>query len=622
MFGYMGKILRVDLTSGKIEEQALDEKMAQKYIGGSGLAARIIYDEVGPGVEPFSPDNSLVFAVGPYQGTGIPLSSRYEVATRSPLTGIWAEASSGGWVGPFLKRAGYDAIVIKGKAQKPVYLLVTDAGVEIKDASSLWGKDAYETEEKIRNELEDRDVRVACIGQGGENLVKFAGVMNDMGRTAGRSGVGAVMGSKNLKALAVKGKKTVSIADKGRLSKLIRGTAKLAKDGPVSVMYNKYGTAILLDIWESIGDVPFKYWARGDAKRGECARIAANIGGAKMQREILTKSYHCYGCPLGCGRLVKVTSPAKYAVEGHGAEYQSSAALGTLCMVDNMAAIAKANDMCNRYGIDTIETGSIIAFAMSCYEKGWIADSDTDGIDLEWGNADAVIAMVDKIGKREGLGDVLADGLIPAAQKIGHDSINIVMHSKGQAFPMHDPRAFPGLAIAYGTSERGACHMHGIGWAEPVGFGFTSFHIGGKGVKKYSLEGQPLNTKVSQDLADVSDSLVQCKFTVMAFITPKTQAAMLSAITGQEFDVEELLMAGERMFNLKRLFNCRFGMIRKDDIIPEMVPVPVTGNYVPKGEELEKAIDEYYELRGWTKDGIPTAAKIRELEIENVERPQ
>ncbi len=618
MHGYMGKILRVDLTGRKIEEQSLGEELARKYIGGTGLAARFIYDEVSPEVEPFSPDNLLVVATGPFQATGIPFSGRCSVNTRSPLTGIWAEANTGGWIGPFLKRTGYDAIIIKGKSEKPAYLLVTDSGVEIKDASGLWGKDAYETEGIIRSELEGNDVRVACIGQGGENLVRYASIINDTGRAAGRSGTGAVMGSKNLKAFAVKGKQSVSVADKERLSQLVRGL-KLGKDGPVSIMFRKYGTPLMTDAFEPIGDIPFKYWTRADAKRGsETARIGAKVGGGSYYRQILTKNYHCYACPLGCGRMVKVTSPEKYAVEGHGPEQETTIAFGPLCMVDDLAAIAKINDMCNRYGIDTIETGSIIAFAMSCYEKGWITKSDTDGIELDWGNADASIAMVDRIGKREGFGNVLAEGLLPAAKEIGHDSINIVMHSKGQAFPMHDPRAFPGLAISYGTSERGACHLHGMGWAEACGLGFTPFHIGESAVKKYSLKGQAINTKVSQDIADISDSLIQCQFTLMALITFATQAELLSALTGWDIDSEELLTTGERMFNLKRLFNCRFGVTRKDDIIPELVPVPATSGYVPRGEELEKAIDEYYEVRGWTKDGIPTAEKIRELGIANV----
>ena len=621
MYGYMGKVLKIDLSGQKTEDVALDEKTVQKYIGGSGLAARILYDEVGADIDPLSPDNLLIFSTGPFQGTGIPFSGRFAVCTRSPLTGGWAEANSGGWFGPFMKKTGYDLIAIKGKASKPVWLLITDSGIEFRDASHLWGKDSYETETAIKKEVDARDVKVACIGQAGENLVKFASIMNDMGRAAGRSGVGAVMGSKNLKAIAVLGKKSVEIADRERLSQFIRGL-KLGKNGPVTILFSKYGTPLITDMFEPLGDVPFKYWTRADEGRNSrTARIARSVGGGSMYRKILTKNYHCYACPLGCGRIVKVTSPAKYAVEGHGPEQETSVALGPLCMIDDLAAIAKANDICNRYGMDTIETGSLIAFAMSCFEKQWITKSDTDGIPLEFGNADAMVTMTEKIGTREGFGDVLADGLLPAAQKIGHDSINIVMHSKGQSFPMHDPRAFPGLALAYGTSERGACHLHGIGWAEACGLGFTPFHIGGKEAKKFSLEGHPLNTKVSQDIADVSDALIQCKFTLMAQVSFGTQAAWLSALTGWTIDSKELLRSGERMFNLKRLFNCRTGVRRKNDTLPEMVPVPMTRGYVPKGEALEKALDEYYDLRGWTRDGVPTEAKIQELGIENVAIP-
>ena len=612
----MGKILRVDLSDEKIEERVLEEELAKKYIGGSGLAARIIYDEVGIDVDPLSPENVLVFTTGPFQGTGIPFSGRHEVCTRSPLTGIWAEASSGGCFGSSLKRTGYDAIVFKGKAKKPVYLSVTEYGAEIKDATHLWGKDAYETEMAIRKDLEDPDIRIACIGQGGENLIKFAGVINDMGKAAGRSGTGAVMGSKNLKAIAVSGKKDVKVADPERLLKLIRGIAQIGKNSPLSPIFGKYGTAMFLDTFEAVGDVPYKYWTASDATRGKNAEIGAAIGGGRMYREILTKNNYCYTCPLGCGRLVKVTSPPKYAFEGHGYEYETGAAIGTLCMVGDLAAVARGGDLVNRYGLDSIETGSLIAFAMSCYEEGWITKEDTDGIDLTWGNADAMLAMIEKIAKRDGFGGILADGLKPAAEKIGHDSIKIVMHSKGQAFPMHDPRAFPGAAISYGTSERGACHVHGMGWLELAAFGFTSYHIDkGKRVKKYSLEGEALNTKTSQDVADVADALIQCTFSMMAFVTPKTQAALLSSVTGWDVSAEKLYNAGERIFNLKRLFNCRFTVTRKDDIIPEMVPAAASGGYVPRGEELEKAIEEYYELRGWDENGVPTKEKLMELGI-------
>ncbi|MDY6834625.1 MAG: aldehyde ferredoxin oxidoreductase family protein, partial [Chloroflexota bacterium] len=500
MYGYMDKILRVDLTNASVQETPLDPDAARKYIGGSGLSAKIIYDELDPDVDPLSPENLLVFATGPYQGTAVYFSGRHSVCTKSPLTGIWAEATSGGFWGYSFKRTGYDALVLTGKAKNPVYLYISDAGVEIRDASYLWGLDSYETESRLKEELKGLSVRVACIGQGGENLVRFAGVANDMGRIAGRCGVGAVMGSKNLKAIVVHGTKKPPVADQALLSKYIRGL-KASKDNPLAVIFGKYGTAMFLDTFESIGDVPFQYWTKGDARRGRNAKLAAKVGGAAMYKQILTKNYHCYACPIGCGRIVKVTSPEKYATEGHGPEYESAAAFGTLCMIDSLAAVAKMNDMCNRYGVDTIEMGSIVAFAMSCYEKGWITKADTDGIELNWGNADAAITLIEKVVKREGFGVVLADGLLPAARAIGHGSESIVIHSKGQSFAMHDPRAFHGLALSYGTSERGACHLHGMGWLEMAGFGFSPYSLGGKRVKKYSLEGQPLSTKATQDLA-------------------------------------------------------------------------------------------------------------------------
>ena len=619
MYGYMGKILRVDLGGENIKEETLCEEYARKYIGGSGLASRIIYDELDFDSDPLSPDNILIFATGPFQGTGIPFSGRYEVCSKSPLTGIWAEASSGGYFGPALKRTGYDAIVIEGRASKPVYLYITEYGIEIKDASRLWGKDSYVTEIKLRKELDDPDVEILCIGQGGENLVKFASIMNDLGRSAGRSGNGAVMGSKNLKAIAVNGKKSVEVAEPNKLLKLIKAVAKLGKNSPISPLLAKYGTSMLLDILGPTGDVPYKYWTESDGKKGKNTKMAESIGGGRMYRELLTKNYYCSTCPIGCGRIVKVTSSAEYAMEGHGPEYSTGAAIGTLCMIDDISAIAKGNDILNRRGIDSIETGSLIAFAMACYEKGWITKEDTDGIDLTWGNAEAMLKMIEKISKRDGFGDVLADGLLPAAEKIGHNSSKIVMHSKGQAFSMHDPRTFNGLALSYGTSERGACHLHGMGWVEIAGFGFSPYRIAsGKMVKKHSLNGQALSTIVTQAFAEINNSLVQCIFSFMGLMTPKIQAALLSAVTGWDVSDQDLIKTGERIFNLKRLFNCRFGVERIDDIIPEMVPVAASGGYVPKGKELEEALDEYYDLNGWTRNGIPTSAKMLELGIEDV----
>jgi len=327
-------------------------------------------------------------------------------------------------------------------------LYVNDGEVEIKDAERLWGKDAYEAEESLKKELGDK-VRVACIGKGGENLVKFAGVMSDMGRTTGRSGIGCVVGSKNLKAVAVSGTKKMEAANPEKMSALVKGMIKINRAWVMEPPVTNYGTSVWLDLFNDFGDVPFKYWTLGGGSD------LTNLGGLKMAEEILTGNYHCYGCPIGCGREVKVTSPAKYAVEGPGPEYETLTAFGSLCMIDDLAAIAKVNDICNRYGIDTIETGSLVAFSMYCYDKGWITREDTDGLDLIWGNADAAIALVEKIAKREGFGNTLADGLKPAAEKIGHDASKIIGHVKGQAFPMHDPRDMPGTAINYGTSERG-----------------------------------------------------------------------------------------------------------------------------------------------------------------------
>ena len=418
MKGYTGKILRVDLTKGKVEAEKLDENLAKKFIGGSGLATKILYDETGPETDPLGPDNRLIFMTGPFAATPIITSGRHHVVTKSPLTGAYTESDSGGTWGPFLKRAGFDGIVVSGKSSKPVYLWVADGKAEIRDASRLWGMDTYDVEPVIRKETRNEAV-VASIGPGGEKAVRYASIMNDGkdARAAGRGGAGAVMGSKNLKAIAVHGSLQVEIADPEGLRASLKEISPMVAKNAEGMRKN--GTAGGLATFEALGSLPLQNWKY----QGRWEQGASKIAGPAMTERMLTGNYYCEKCVIGCGRRVKLDKGPFAPVEGAGPEYETVAMLGSLCLVDDLEAIAKANELCNRYGIDTISCGGAIAFAMEAYEKGLITKKETGEIELQWGRGDVMVKMVEKIGKREGLGHLLGEGVRIAAEKIGKNAV-------------------------------------------------------------------------------------------------------------------------------------------------------------------------------------------------------
>ncbi len=600
MKGWIGKILRVNLTKGEWKVEELDRNIAEKFVGGRGLGSKILYDEVDPKIDPLSPDNKLILATGPLTGTSASAAGRYMAITKSPLTGTIACSNSGGHFGAELKFAGFDLIVIEGKAKEPVYLYVEDGKAELRSAIHLWGKNTHEATDQILSET-DMEARVACIGPAGEKLVRFACIINDKHRATGRSGVGAVMGSKNLKAVAVKGSGSVTIADKEAFRKVtLEGFQKIKANPVTSQGLPTYGTAILINVINQSGILPTRNFQEGVFEGAE------KISGETIAEKILVRNRACFACPMACGRVVRVTNP-KYECFSEGPEYESDWALGACCGVDNIDAIGKANYLCDILGIDPISAGVTIACGMELFERGIVSKSEV-GRSLNFGDPDAMVEMVRAIGYREGFGDALAEGSYRLAERYGHPEYS--MSVKKQEFPAYDARGAQGMGLAYATSNRGACHVRGY---------MISPEILGSPQKldPFETEEKAGWTKTFQDLTAVVDSSGICLFNTFA-IGASEILEYLRAATGMKMTQEELMKTGERIWNLERLFNLKAGILGEEDRLPDrllkepMPSGPAKGNVV----KLEKMLPEYYELRGWDKDGVPTKEKLKELGLE------
>jgi aldehyde:ferredoxin oxidoreductase len=609
MKGYMGKILRIDLTKEKIETQDLDQNLARKFIGGSGLATKILNDETGPETDPLGPENRLILMTGPFAATPVITSGRHQVVTKSPLTGAYTESDSGGTWGPNLKRAGFDGIVITGQASRPVYLWVTEGRAEIRDASRVWGLDTYTLDSAIRKETLDEAV-VASIGPGGEKGVRFASIMNDGkdARAAGRGGAGAVMGSKNLKAIAVHGNRQVEIADPEGLRASLKEIAPLVAKNTEGMRKN--GTAGGLATFETLGSLPLQNWKY----QGRWEQGAAKIAGPAITERMLTGNYYCEKCVIGCGRRVKLDKGPYAPVEGAGPEYESVAMLGSLCLVDDLEAIAKANEICNRYGIDTISCGGAIAFAMEAYEKGLITKKDTGEIELLWGRGDIMVKMAEKIGKREGLGQLLGEGVRIAAEKIGKNAVEYSLQVKGQELPAHDPRCYNAGAVSYATSNRGACHLAGFSHVFERVLGLPELGIE-KPLPRLEVKGKGEAAAKTQNVMGLFDSLKVCKFTMFGGLKLTPILSWYTMVTGNPMDMTEFVKTGERIFNLKRLYNVRCGISRKDDTLPaRFLTLKHEGEgLTPSLPPLGEMLAEYYQARGWSEEGIPRPEKLKEL---------
>jgi len=602
--GYMGKILQVDLTNKKTSIIPLNLDWAREFLGGSGYAARFLYEHLTKELDPLSPDNPLLFMTGPLTATAAPTAGRYVVCAKSPLTNIWGESTSGGHFGAEIKFAGFDGILFIGKAEEPTYVFVNDDNVEFKSAKKLWKKDVYTTQEAIKKELGDKKVKVACIGIAGANLVRFAAIMNDEGRAAGRTGMGAVMGSKNLKAIAIKGRGAVEVNDAFKYLGLVRTINKHQMEKFSCRMFRELGTSGYLDTGYAFGDTVAKYYTKGDWE------LTSNLSGCTQKEKYVVKDTACFACSIACGKLLE-NKEGKYKVPvTEAAEYETLGTFGSLCLNKNIESVFKANHLANKHGIDTISGGAIIAFAMYLFDKGIITKDDTEGLEIKWGDSDVIIELIEMIAQRKGFGNVLAEGTQSVADKfnVNRDDVAVV---KGLDVPMHDPRANFGMAIQYATASRGACHMAGddyevcLGNAEPA-FG-VDFH------DRTSDDRLGEIIPNLQDYRSVFSSLIFCNF---SHPTGQDIANLVTMATGNEYSIDDLRKAGDRIFTLKRVINNKLGITADDDFMPKILLTPLEGGTDGRVPDFERQKKEYYEFRKWDASGKPTKEKLQELGLD------
>jgi aldehyde:ferredoxin oxidoreductase len=614
MFGYMGKILRVDLTSGEVSEESLTEDYCRMFLGGSGLATKYLFDEVHKGVDPLGPDNELIFMTGPLTGTESPSAGRYCVVTKSPLTGFWGEANSGGSWGVYLKNSGFDGIIFKGISPKPVYLVIDDGQAKLRDAKHLWGKGVSETDRLIKEELGE-DYNVAAIGIAGENLVRYAGIINDVHRAAGRCGVGMVMGSKRLKAIAARGTQEIKIANKDVFSEISKRNYDLVNESMLKITLETYGTAMTTDLINVRGGFPTRNWQTGVFPDIE------KISGITLESTLLVDRKHCYACPISCCR-VSVVRSGPYACKGEGPEFESIGAFGAMCALENLEAVTLAHNLCDDYGLDVISTGSTIAFAIECYEKGIMTKADTAGLELKFGDADVVIQLIHKIAKREGIGNLLAEGTKRVAAKLDKGAERFAMHVKGLELPAYDPRAAKICGLAFATANRGGDHI--TAYIEGPAFIDIPFLCVENSRIENSMIENPAEAKVVKDLEDaltVFDCAGTCKFMGMALAT-EDWVNMIANCVGWKFSVNDFRKVGERVYNLARAFNVREGLTRADDTLPKRLleePLPEGAAQGHTVKKLEQSLDAYYDFRGWDKKtGKPTPEKLKDLNLDYV----
>lgn len=608
---YAGKLLRVDLTEGALRPEAIDETDVQKYLLGSGLAAAILMREMDPDLDPLDPASPLMAFNGLLTGTFSPTGCRSTWCGISPLTGIWNESNMGGHWGAELRFAGFDGVIVTGRAPEPVYLWIHEGQAEIRSAQHLWGMDHFEVFEQLRQET-DPKAQVACIGLAGENQVPLANVMqggHDHARTAGRGGMGAVMGSKNLKAIVVRGTEKPNYPDSKAFRSHVRELNKYIQEHAIGL--SQLGTPGGVIGAEKFGDMALANWSLGSWQEG-----AAAISGQRMMETIFDKHTHCFACPIGCGKNIRIEEGPYAGVYGHGAEYETLAGLGGNCRCDDLNAIQAMNDLCNRYGLDTISTSGVLAFAMEALEKGMLSPQDVDGLDLTWGNAEAMIGAIHAIARGEGVGRLLGMGVRALAAKLGPEAEQFAIHVRGMELPYHDPRAFVSMAANYATASRGACHLEALtywvgyglrleGWFDPPTFDPHDNTEKGKMAAMF------------QDYMAVYNPLGLCKFIVKGKASPQHIADLVNAALGWNWTADDLMTTGERLFNLKRLLNARRGVTGQGDTLPYRLlnePRPSGGaeGVLP---DLEAQLTEYYQVRGWTAEGEPTPERLAALDL-------
>ncbi|MES0361812.1 MAG: aldehyde ferredoxin oxidoreductase family protein [Anaerolineales bacterium] len=615
--GLMGKTLRVDLTKGEIYIEDTRQDWARKFMGGAGLATRYLYDEVPQGADPLGPENLLIFMTGPLTGTSSGSASRYSVVSKSPLTGVWGQANSGGSFGPALKRSGFDGIIFAGISPQPVYLEIVNGEAGLRPAEHLWGMTVPETEDFLQ-ENGDHKFTFASIGPGGENLVRYAAIMNNKHRAAGRCGLGAVMGSKRLKTIACSGSEPVRLADQTRFRDSARRQLDLLDESMLKVIFDAFGTNMIADMVNVRGGYPTRNWQAGEFDHIE----AVNAQG--ITDTVFNEGVRCFACPVACGRGTEIKEGKWQGKTGEGPEYETTNTLGALCGVSDINAITMANYLCNEYGLDTISTGGTIAFAMECYQKGLLTQEQTGGLEIEFGNPELVVELVEKIAHREGIGDLLAEGTQVMAERIGQGAGHFAMHVKGLELPAYDPRAAKICGLGYVTANRGGDHI--TSYIEGPTFVDVPCLLVEDSSIKDPFTADPDEAKVVVDLENaltVLDSIGACKFMAL-ILTAQDLVDLITSATGWDIDVAEYRKSGERIYNLSRAFNVREGVTRENDVLPARLsedPLPdgAAAGMVIERESLERMKDAYYDFRGWDKvTGIPMPEKLSDLGLEDL----
>jgi len=599
----MQPILKIDLTTGKTEEYRIPEKWEKEFLGGASLAARILYSSLSSELDPLSPEAPLLFMMGPMTGTSGPTTGRFVVCGKGPATGLWAESNIGGFWGPELRAAGYDGLWITGKAQEPVYLWLNGSRLAVRDAAHLWGQNTYTTQDRVKEEIGEKSARVCVIGPAGEKQVLFASIMCDHGRMAGRTGLGAVMGAKNLKAIAVRGTNQIPVFDLAKYAPLRSEANRILKQDNEARVLREIGTAGAANYAEYLGALPVKYYTRGSFENVD------NISGAKMTETILTGRSACQGCVIACGRVVKLGDRAKRK----GPEYETIIGFGPNLLNDDLESVVDLGELCDRYGMDTISTSNTIGLAFHLFEKGVITEKDTDGISLEWGNLDAIEQLVNLIGRREGIGDIMAQGSRWFARHFGAEEEAVQVNGLEVAY--HDPRGVSGMALSYATSPRGACHNQSDYFF--VDWGHTHEQLGITFFERHAQAEKAANVARHQDWRTVFNSLVMCIF---ANVEPQMQVKLINAACGLNWTIEDMMKAGERAWNLKRAINNRMGLTRADDKLPKALlePFPDGGSagFVP---DFNGMLSAYYKARGWDlESGKPSREKLPTLGLDDV----
>ncbi len=605
MLGYRGKILKIDLSSKDISEMPLDEKMTREFIGGAGLACRILYDLIDKETDALGPDNPLLFLTGPFSGTMVPTGSKLSVCSKSPYTGIWGYSTVGGHLGADIKFAGYDGIMVTGKSDTPVYILVEDSKVTIKDAAHIWGKDTEEVWDILKEETGHKNAGIARIGIAGENLVKYANIIVDNFRAAGRTGMGAIMGSKKLKALVIKGTdRKVPVKDAEKVTQYAIDLNEDKKEDPTFKMYSDLGTAGFVDMSSLMyGSLPAGYYTVSDFD-------SYNLSGTTVRETILIGKKACFRCPIACGRLIDIPE-GKYATGKYvGPELEVTGTMGSLLLIDNVEAVAFANKQLNLYGMDTIACGNTIAFAYYLFKEGKITAEDLDEITPEWGDMDPALALIEKIAKREGIGKIMAEGSIAFGKKFGFE--HLAAQVNGLELPQHDPRGFSGMAVAYATSPRGACHMAADMYNVQMGQTFEALQI--ESFDRFANEAEIVARH--QNLRAITNSATLCNF--YPILGPEL-VELFRMVTGWDYTLEELVLTGERIFTLMRLMNLKLGYDTSNEKLPEIVLRPLEGGTERHVPNVDEQLDTWYSFREWDrKTGKPSPEKLEKLGLVNL----